>query len=108
MWRTGGSKVVDLAIWREGRKLAFEAGFGDDRLALRKFADHVPCLALYVVAENAASFMAERRSFRASAHGGRDSQVAGRASRWPTRTATLNDAEGRRTDFGVTDQIRVE
>ena len=31
-----GSKVVDLASWREGRKMALEAGFGDHGLALGK------------------------------------------------------------------------
>ena len=105
---SGGSKVVDLASWREDRKMALGAGFGDDGRVLDKFADHGPCHAQYVVAENVTSLMAERRSVRASALGGRDSQVAGRTSRWPTRTATLNDAEGWRTDFGVTDQIRVD
>ena len=33
-----GSKVVDLASWREGRKMAIQAGFGDDGLALGKLA----------------------------------------------------------------------
>ena len=31
-----GSRVVDLASWREGRKMALEAGFGDDGLNLGK------------------------------------------------------------------------
>ena len=35
---SSGSKVVDLAGWRESRKMAFEAGFGDDGLALGKLA----------------------------------------------------------------------
>ena len=56
----GGSKVVDLASWREGRKLAREAGFGDDVQALgKKFAGHDPCYARYVVGQNIASLMAE-------------------------------------------------
>ena len=41
-----GSKVVDLASWREGRKMALEAGFGDEGPVLGKFADHDPCHAL--------------------------------------------------------------
>ena len=52
------SKVVDMASWREGRKMALEAGFGDDGLP-GKFADHEPCHALYLVGQNVASFMAE-------------------------------------------------
>ncbi|MCY4486873.1 MAG: hypothetical protein OXF11_07120, partial [Deltaproteobacteria bacterium] len=54
-----GSKVVDLASWREGRKMALEAGLGDDGRALGKLAGHDPCHALYVVAQNVASLMAE-------------------------------------------------
>ena len=30
----GGPKVFNLASWREGGKMALEAGFGDDGLAL--------------------------------------------------------------------------
>ena len=56
---SGASKVVDLASWREGRTMALEAGFGDDGLALGELAGHDPCHALYVVAENVASLMAE-------------------------------------------------
>ena len=45
-----GSKVVDLAGWREGRTMALEAGFGDDGLALgKKLPGHDPCHALYGV-----------------------------------------------------------
>ena len=54
-----GSKVVDLAGWREGRKMALEAGFGDDGPALGKLAGRDPCHALYVVGQNVASLMAE-------------------------------------------------
>ena len=53
-----GSKVVDMASWREGRKMALEAGFGGDGLP-GKFADHEPCHALYLVGQNVASMMAE-------------------------------------------------
>ena len=55
-----GSKVVDLAGWREGRTMALEADFRDDGLALgKKLAGHDPCHALYVVGQNVASLMAE-------------------------------------------------
>lgn len=54
------SKVVDLPTWREGRELALEAGLGDDAQALAKrFADHDPCYAMYVLGQNFASVMAE-------------------------------------------------
>ena len=56
---SGGSKVVDLASWREGRKMAIEAGFGDDGLALGKLAGRDPCHALYALGQNVASLMAE-------------------------------------------------
>ena len=48
----GGSKVVDLGNWRESRKMALEAGFGDDGLALGKLVGHDPCHAVYVAEEN--------------------------------------------------------
>ena len=51
-----GSKVVDLAGCQEGRTVALEAGLGDD---LAPGAGHDPCHALYVVAQNVASLMAE-------------------------------------------------
>ena len=38
-----GSKVVDLASWREGRTMALEAGFGDDGPAPGKLAGPDPC-----------------------------------------------------------------
>ena len=42
-----GSKVVDLAGWREGRTMALEAGFGDDgpapRQARRAMTPATPC-----------------------------------------------------------------
>ena len=66
---SGASKVVDLASWREGRTMALEAGFGDDGLALDKLAGHDPCHALYVVAENVASLMAESISGMREAKG---------------------------------------
>ena len=63
------SKVVDLAGWREGRKMALEAGFGDDGLALGKFAGLDPCHTLYVVAQNVASLMSESISTMREAMG---------------------------------------
>ena len=55
-----GSKIVDLAGWREGRKMALEAGFGDDGLAVgRKLAGLDPCHGIYALAQNIASLMAE-------------------------------------------------
>lgn len=42
---SGGSKVVDLASWREGRKMVLEAGLGDDGSARGKLAGHDPCYA---------------------------------------------------------------
>ena len=42
-----------------GRKMAIEAGFGDDGLALGKLAGHDPCHALYALGQNVASLMAE-------------------------------------------------
>ena len=64
-----GSKVVDLAGWREGRTMALEAGFGDDGPALGKLAGHDPCHALYVVGQNVASLMAESISGMREAKG---------------------------------------
>ena len=64
-----GSKVVDLAGWREGRKMAVEAGFGDDGQALRKFEGLDPCHALYAAAQNVASLMSETISGMKEARG---------------------------------------
>ena len=64
-----GSNVVDLASWREGRKMALEAGFGDDGLALGKSAEHEPCHALYASAQNVASLMSESISAMREAKG---------------------------------------
>ena len=64
-----GSKVVDMAGWREGRKMAVEAGFGDEGQALGKFADLEPCHALYAAAQNVASLMAESISGMKEAKG---------------------------------------
>ena len=64
-----GSKVVDLASWREGRKMALEAGFGDEGPIPGKFAGLDPCHAIYAVAENAASLMAESISGMREAKG---------------------------------------
>ena len=54
-----GSKVVDLASWREGRKMALEAGLGDEGPIPAKFAGLDPCHGIYALAENVASLMAE-------------------------------------------------
>ena len=54
-----GSKVVDLASWREGRKIALEAGLGDEGPIPAKFAGLDPCHGIYALAENVASLMAE-------------------------------------------------
>ena len=64
-----GSKVVDLASWREGRKMALEAGFGDDGLAFGRLAGHDPCHALYALAQNVASLMSESISGMREAKG---------------------------------------
>ncbi len=65
-----GSKVVDLASWREGRNMALETGFGDDGRALgKKLAGHDPCHAVYAVGENVASLMAESISGMREAKG---------------------------------------
>ena len=53
------SKVVDLAAWREGRKMALAAGFGREGPVPDKFADLDPCHGIYALAENIASFVAE-------------------------------------------------
>ena len=54
-----GSKVVDLESWREGRKMALEAGLGGEGPMPGRFADLEPCHAVYALAENIASVMAE-------------------------------------------------
>ena len=64
-----GSKVVDLAAWREGREMALEAGFGDEDPALGKLAGHDPCHAPYIMGQNFASFMAESISGMREAKG---------------------------------------
>lgn len=53
------SKVVDLASWREGKKMAFEAGLSDDGQALEKYEKYDPCHAVYIIAQNIASILAE-------------------------------------------------
>ena len=64
-----GSKVVDLASWREGRKMALESGFGGECPIPGKFADLDPCHAIYALAENVASLMAESLSGMREAKG---------------------------------------
>ena len=64
-----GSKVVDLAGWREGRKMALDAGLGDQGPVPAKFADLDPCHGIYALAENVASLMAESISGMREAKG---------------------------------------
>ena len=64
-----GSKVVDLASWREGRKMALEVGLGDEGPIPAKFADLDPCHGIYALAENVASLMAESISGMREAKG---------------------------------------
>ena len=60
MLSSWGSKAVDLARWREGRKMALEADFSNDGLARdKRLAGHDHCVARYLVAQNVASLMAE-------------------------------------------------
>ena len=56
-----GSKVVDLATWREGRKMTLEPGLGlgNDGIVLGKLAGHDSCHARYVLGQHVASFIAE-------------------------------------------------
>ena len=54
-----GSHVVDLASWREGRKMTLEAGIGGEGSVPVKFADLDPCHAIHALAENIVSLMAE-------------------------------------------------
>ena len=65
-----GSKVVNLVRRREGRTMALEVGFDEIGLALvKELADHDPCHALYVVAENVVSPMTESISGMREAKG---------------------------------------
>ncbi len=64
-----GSKVVDLANWREGRKMALEAGLGGEGPIPAKFADHDPCHGIYALAQNIASLMSETMSTMKEAKG---------------------------------------
>ena len=63
------SKVVDLAGWREGRKMALEAGFGGEGPVPGKFAGLDPCHGIYALAENIVSLMAESISEMREAKG---------------------------------------
>jgi len=64
-----GSKVVDLAAWRKGRKMALEASFGDEGRLPGKFAGLDPCHAISALAENVSSLMAESLSGMREAKG---------------------------------------
>ncbi len=64
-----GSKVVDLANWQEGRKMAFEAGLGGEGPIPAKFADHDPCHGIYALTQNIASLMSESMSTMKEAKG---------------------------------------
>ena len=64
-----GTKVVDMAVWREGRKLALEAGFGGEGPVPAKFEDLDPCHGIYAMAQNIVSLMAETISMLREAKG---------------------------------------
>ena len=64
-----GSKVVDLARCREGRKMALETGIVGEGPISAKFADLDPCHAIYALAENIVSLMAESISGMREANG---------------------------------------
>ena len=67
-----GSKVVDLATWREGRKMTLEPGLGlgDDGIVLGMLAGYDPCHVRYVLGQHVASLIAE------SIFGMRDSRTS--------------------------------
>ena len=64
-----GSKLIDLAGWREGRKMALDAGLDGEGPIPRKFADHDPCHGIYVLAQNVASLLCEAMSTMREAKG---------------------------------------
>ncbi len=64
-----GSSVVDLASWREGRKMALEAGLGGEGPVPAKFKGLDPCHGIYAMAENVASRMSESTSGMREAKG---------------------------------------
>ena len=64
-----GAKVVDLANWREGRKMALDAGLGGEGPMPARFADLDPCHAIYALAENIASLLSESMSTMSEAKG---------------------------------------
>ncbi len=64
-----GSEVVDLANWREGRKMALDTGLGGEGPIPAKFADHDPCHGIYALAQNIASIMSESMSTMREAKG---------------------------------------
>ncbi len=53
------SRVVDLASWREGRKIAIEAFLGRDGRISRTSSDRDPCYAQYALGQNFASILSE-------------------------------------------------
>ena len=65
----GRAKVIDLAAWREGKELARELNFGDDRLAHILSENLDPCHALYNFGQNAASILSEQISGMKEAKG---------------------------------------
>ena len=56
------SKIVHLDSWREGRKLAIEAGFGGPNRQFEEAAELDPCYAMYVAAQHFASLVSESLS----------------------------------------------
>jgi len=64
-----GSKLVDLAGWREAREMALDAGFGVEGPVPDRFADLDPCHGIYVMAENIVSLLSEAMSTMREAKG---------------------------------------
>ena len=64
-----GSKMVNLAGWREGRKMALGAGLDGEGPIPRKFADDDPCHGIYFLAQNVVSLLSEVMSTMREAKG---------------------------------------
>ena len=64
-----GSKVADLAGWREAREMALDAGFGGEGPVPARFADLDPCHGIYVMTENIVSLLSEAMSTMREAKG---------------------------------------
>ena len=64
-----GSKVADLAGWREAREMALDAGLGGEGPVPDRFADLDPCHGIYVMTENIVSLLSEAMSTMREAKG---------------------------------------